>query len=105
VNADDVQTLGQGWIAEEALAISLLCALVWESNFDKALVLAVNHSGDSDSTGAITGNIMGCLLGMQGINHKWTDNLELHDVIQRLGIDLFIGYQDTDYWWDKYPGW
>ena len=30
----------------------------------KGILLAVNHSGDSDSTGAITGNILGCLMGI-----------------------------------------
>lgn len=48
-----------GWVAEEALVISLYCAIVCQDDFDKAIVLAVNHSGDSDSTGAITGNIQG----------------------------------------------
>lgn len=102
---DDVQNLGQGWIAEEALAIALMCALGSDNDFNRALVLSVNHSGDSDSTGAITGNIMGCLLGRTGIDHRWTDNLELQNVIQSLGVDLFIGFQDSEQWMEKYPGW
>jgi ADP-ribosylglycohydrolase/protein-tyrosine phosphatase len=105
VAADDVQALGQGWVAEEALAMALLCALVCENDFDKAITLAVNHSGDSDSTGAITGNVVGCILGRQGINRRWTDGLELKDVIQSIGVDLFVGFQDTEHWWEKYPGW
>jgi len=32
-----------------------------------AIVASVNHSGDSDSTGAITGNIVGAYLGMSKI--------------------------------------
>lgn len=31
------------------------------------MCLAVNHDGDSDSTGAITGNILGAYLGQQAI--------------------------------------
>jgi len=91
VNAEDIMSLGEGWTAEEALAISLVCALTYESDFDKALVLAVNHSGDSDSTGAITGNLLGCLLGSQGIEKKWTDDLEMKDLILSLAVELFIG--------------
>jgi ADP-ribosylglycohydrolase len=60
-----VESLGQGWTAEEALAIAVYCALTFpepEQMLD-ALALAVTHSGDSDSTGAICGNILGALHG------------------------------------------
>lgn len=40
---DTVETLGEGWIAEEALATGLYCALVAGDGFEKGLVLAVNH--------------------------------------------------------------
>jgi ADP-ribosyl-[dinitrogen reductase] hydrolase len=53
-----VERLGQGWVAEEALAISLYCALVAEGDFTRGVLLAVNYGGDSDSTGAITGNVL-----------------------------------------------
>jgi ADP-ribosylglycohydrolase len=46
-----IARLGEGWIAEEALAISIYCALV-ARNFEQGVILAVNHDGDSDSTGA-----------------------------------------------------
>jgi hypothetical protein len=38
-------------VDEEAIAISVYCALKCKDDFKKALVLAVNHNGDSDSTG------------------------------------------------------
>ena len=57
-----VEALGEGWVAEEALGMSIYCALV-ATDFADGVVLAVNHGGDSDSTGAITGNILGTLLG------------------------------------------
>ena len=46
-----------------------------------ALVSAVNHSGDSDSTGAIAGNILGARLGLKALPREWIDRLELTDVI------------------------
>jgi ADP-ribosyl-[dinitrogen reductase] hydrolase len=58
-----VESLGGGWVGEEALAIGLYCALVVGDDLVRGLRLAVNHSGDSDSTGAITGTILGALLG------------------------------------------
>jgi ADP-ribosylglycohydrolase len=90
---------------EEALSISLYCALCADGNFKKGVLLAVNHSGDSDSTGAITGNILGCLLGNSAIPGNWTEQLELKDIIRELGIDLFIQFRDDQQWWNQYPGW
>src|SRR5260370_17984755 len=52
-----LEELGAGWVAEEALAMSVYCALVHPDDVRAAVLLAVNHSGDSDSTGAITGNL------------------------------------------------
>lgn len=84
-----VEKLGKGWIAEEALAISLYCALAHENDFEKALILAVNHSGDSDSTGSITGNILGAIHGMEAIPGKYLLSLELKDLILEISQDLF----------------
>lgn len=75
-----IAKLGEGWIAEEALAIALYCALK-EANFRKSLIMSVNHDGDSDSTGAICGNILGARYGLNVIPQEWKDNLELSSFI------------------------
>ena len=80
--------MGEGWVAEEALAIAIYCALKNCSNFEKAVIDAVNHSGDSDSTGAVTGNILGAYLGFSGIPERFLENLELKDVIKEISKDL-----------------
>jgi ADP-ribosylglycohydrolase len=54
--------LGVGWIAEEALAIALYCALS-ATDFRAGVILAVNHSGDSDSTGSMAGQLLGAMYG------------------------------------------
>lgn len=93
--ADDVSDLeaiselGEGWVAEEALAISVFCALRYSDDFEKAMIAAVNHDGDSDSTGAIAGNILGAYLGLSGIPDRFLENLELRDVIMEVADDLF----------------
>jgi len=86
--AEIVETFGGGWVGEEALAIALFCALVYPTNFSAAVLLAVNHSGDSDSTGAITGNLLGALLGREAIPLDWIEALELRDQIDRLAQEL-----------------
>ena len=92
-----IHAIGEGWVAEEALGIALFCALRYSDDFSKAITAAVNHSGDSDSTGAITGNIMGAWLGMEGIEAKWLENLELKDEILELAQDLHTGCPMTEY--------
>lgn len=86
-DADTVEQLGGGWIAEEAVAISLYCVLI-SSLFQDAVLLAVNHSGDSDSTGAITGNLWGLMHGIDAIPATWLERLELRDEITAIA-DLF----------------
>jgi len=83
-----IEGLGAGWVAEEALAISLYCPLTCPDDFESAVLLAVNHGGDSDSTGAITGNLMGALLGDGAIPERWLADLELRPVIDRMADEL-----------------
>ena len=84
-------SLGHGWVGEEALAVALYCAVGCEQTggaLETAVTLAVNHDGDSDSTGAITGSLVGALHGEQGIPKRWLDALELRDVVTTLADDL-----------------
>ncbi|HTP28746.1 MAG TPA: ADP-ribosylglycohydrolase family protein, partial [Anaeromyxobacteraceae bacterium] len=106
--AESVASLGEGWIAEEALAIGLYCSLAARS-FAEGVRLAVNHGGDSDSTGSIAGNILGVMDGEEGIPAKWLERLELREVIIELADDLWRHFGDGrpggdcgD--WAKYPG-
>ena len=90
-DAVNIHALGGGWVAEEAVAIAIYCALKYQDDFTKALIASVNHSGDSDSTGAITGNILGAWLGYSKIDEQWKQNLELSDLILQLADDLCRG--------------
>lgn len=99
-----IAKLGEGWVGEEALAISVYCALKYSFDFRKAVVTSVNHSGDSDSTGAITGNILGAYLGISSIPEEWINGVELSGLILQVADDLLTGYEDSDAWREKYPG-
>lgn len=113
--ADALESLGAGWVAEEALAIAL-CAALTAHDLREGLLLAVNHSGDSDSTGAIAGNILGAAMGVEAIPDGLLDGLELREVITELADDLFEAFWgggvgssfDTtgtfERWWNRYPG-
>lgn len=109
-----IKQLGEGWIAEEALAISIYCVLV-ATNFSELMTISVTHDGDSDSTGAIAGNIWGTLYGLMDLPESWVNELEIAEKIAEVANDLFdfvdwnIGQDAGDanfqkMVWEKYPG-
>ena len=97
--------LGEGWVGEEALFVAIYCALKYADDFDKAMTTAVNHSGDSDSTGAVAGNILGACIGYEAIPEKWKKDLELRSVILEMADDLCASEEERgDAWRRKYAG-
>ena len=79
-----IESIGGGWVGDEALAVAIYCVLKYENNITEALISAVNHSGDSDSTAAIAGNILGTYLGIQAIDPEWIRNTELSEKIMKM---------------------
>lgn len=87
-DSDAIRELGQGWVAEETLAIAIFSVMRYIDDFEKCICCSVNHDGDSDSTGAVAGNIIGAILGYSTIPKKYLSNLELHDVLVTVADDL-----------------
>lgn len=85
--AGAVELLGEGWVAEEALAIAVLAALIGQRPLD-ALSIAVTHGGDSDSTGAICGNLLGAMSGTSGLPGELVERVEGRDLVVRVATDL-----------------
>ena len=103
---ETVETLGSGWIAEEALSIALYACLVGKS-FEEALQIAVLHSGDSDSTGAIAGNMLGLIDPKAVLSHRWSPVIEGADIISGLVRDYLQLVNESDgaeLLADAYPG-
>lgn len=105
---DIIEILGKGWVAEEALSIALYCCLCYPKNFEKGVLLSVNHSGDSDSTGSISGNILGAMLGMKSIPVILLENLQCRDIVNQIADDM-IRYravhteEEIETWIERYP--
>ncbi len=89
-DAVNIDRLGGGWVAEETLAIAIYSVMRHFDNFERAIIASVNHGGDSDSTGAVTGNIIGAVNGYNAIPDYFKDNLELHEVILKMADDLYV---------------
>jgi ADP-ribosylglycohydrolase len=87
-----IESLGGGWVGEEALGIALLCALTCEGPSPGAVAAAlwrsVAHKGDSDSTGSITGNLLGAMHGMAALPERWLGELDLRSIVDRVASDM-----------------
>lgn len=92
---EELERLGGGWVGEEALAIAVACALP-ATDLAVALSASVFHSGDSDSTGAICGNLLGALWGMEAVPPAWLDVLEARDVVDHVAVDLWTAAQNPE---------
>ncbi len=79
--------LGEGWVAEEALSIGLYCAMK-RRNYKASVMMAVNHGGDSDSTGSIAGTLLGAYGGMDIIPEEWLRNMEMVETIKQVAQRL-----------------
>ena len=88
---ENIQRLGEGWVGEEVLAIGLYCTMKYLDNIEKAMIVSVNHGDDSDSTGAVTGNILGAAVGYDAIPQFYKEDLEMHDLILHMADDLYRG--------------
>ncbi|MGW4521288.1 ADP-ribosylglycohydrolase family protein [Amycolatopsis sp. NPDC004378] len=103
---EKLETLGQGNVGETALSMSVYVALT-TTDADSALLAAVNHSGDSDSTGSVCGNLVGAMYGEEALRKSWLEQLELRDVIVGLADDAIAEFgpdaPGDDRWFARYP--
>ncbi len=99
--------LGEGRVGEQALAIAVCAALARPSSYADAVVLAANHSGDSDATASICGNIMGAARTSSAIPHAWRQRVELGEVIEQLARDATEEFGEhppsVPEWLRRYP--
>lgn len=86
-----IERLGRGFTGEQALAIAIACAETatgTQQGVAEALWRSVAHGGDSDSTGSLTGNLLGAQHGVENLPAAWVADLELRDVIERQATEL-----------------
>ncbi len=105
-DAENIRLLGEGWTGEEAWAIALYCVVRHIDNIEDAIIAAVNHDGDSDSTGAVCGNIMGAIYGYEAMKRKrlfcpqgkeLEQTLELSNIILTIADDLYTSCIISEY--------
>ncbi|USX53476.1 ADP-ribosylglycohydrolase family protein [Lentzea sp. HUAS12] len=75
---------GEAWIAEEALATGLYCAIRHADDPVRALVRAARTSGDSDSIAALAGAFAGAAHGVEAWPADWVARIEYRDQLAAL---------------------
>ena len=75
----------------ECLAGAIYAACVCNDDFDRAMILAVNHSGRSAAVGAIVGAILGAQMGAEALPDFYLESLEVKGVLNVLAQDLAQG--------------
>ncbi len=82
----------RGAICSSGYVAHTLEAALWcvgrTENFADAAILAVNLADDSDTVGAVTGQLAGALYGRSGIPARWLDVLAWREHIERRAVDL-----------------
>ena len=101
---DAIHALGEGRVSNEALAIGILCALRYENDIAGAMTFAANHGGNSSTTAAIAGMLVGARIGFNAIPDRFVDRLELVDVILELADDVTTDCPMSD-WGPSNPVW
>lgn len=85
--ADIATHLGGGWVGEEALAIAVACSIA-APDIATGLLASVNHSGDSDSTGALAGNLLGAAFGRAALPAAWLDDVDALAIVDEVASDV-----------------
>lgn len=85
--AQIISRLGEGWVGEEALCVGLWAALR-SADCMQAIRLATNHSGDSDSTASIAGQIAALAFGLSAWEIQSAQRVDLAPLCLALGERL-----------------
>ena len=84
------QGLGEGWVAEEAVASALYCFWRSPDDFEETVLTAVNTDGDSDSIACIAGSISGAFNGLDAIPQPWRAGVENAEYLLQTAERLWL---------------
>ena len=74
--------------ALQVLCGAMYASLVCGDDFDRAMIIAINHSGKSAAVGALTGAILGTRLGRESLPEFYLECLDAGAVMGELAADF-----------------
>lgn len=87
-----MKALGEGWVAEEAVALALSSFVATPNDYTATIRRAANIEGDSDSVACIAGAISGAYNGEDAIPSRWSEVIEKRDRLVELADALYDGW-------------
>lgn len=88
--------LGEGWVAEEAVAAALYCWLRAPDDFARCVLAGANASGDSDSIACLAGALCGASLGLEAVPSRWRAEVEQVERLLEVADRLHAAWLDSD---------
>jgi ADP-ribosylglycohydrolase len=85
-----LSSLGEGWVAEEAVALALYCFLRYPDNYRAAVLRGANTNGDSDTVACIAGALAGARVGSKGIPSGWIQRIEKSRTLGALATRIAV---------------
>jgi len=75
----------------DILAGAIYAALIYERDFDSAMIVAANHSGRSAAVACVAGAILGARCGEEALPEFYMEGLEIATTLMELANDLIQG--------------
>lgn len=107
-----VDDIGDGQSTLSVLGRAFAAISGYENDPERALLRAVDQSGDTAMTGALVGAMLGARSGIPGLPEKLVEHLELRYAIENLASDAFFHFDRhsalfryPDEWKQRYPRW
>jgi ADP-ribosylglycohydrolase len=107
-----VDDIGDGESTLSVLGRAFAAISGYENDPERALLRAVDQSGNTAMTGALVGAMLGARSGIPGLPEKLVEHLELRYAIENLASDAFFHFDRhsalfryPDEWKQRYPRW
>lgn len=84
--SEDTPPIGSG--GDDSVIIAYDCLIDSLNNWEKLVIYAMLHIGDTDTTGCIAGGWYGALYGFEDIPKQMLEDLEYSKKIKQYGIDF-----------------
>ena len=75
--------------AHEVLAAAIYVCLIGQNNISNALLFSVNNSCYSNNIATVVGQILGLYRGLDEICIKWSQKIEMYNLIKDISKDLY----------------
>ena len=87
-----LEFLSEEYIKSSGYVIDTLEASIWSvlntTDYEEAVIKAVNLGGDTDTIGAIAGSIAGNIYGANSIPKRWISKIKKLNYIQEIALEF-----------------